>query len=835
MLLNLNKNWEMREAGGDWLKVNLPCCNYLELIKNNVIADPFYGTYEAGALDVSKKDYEFKKQFSVEKNLFECEHIYLKCDRLDTLADIYINDKLVANTDNCHIAYEFDVKLYLIKGKNLLSIIIHSPVNYISKKQQAEPMPKNMNGISGVPYIRKPQCHFGWDWGPTLPPSGIGDVKLEGYNKGRFDDIKIIQKHTDGKVLLNFDIKTEDYLPFSKSIKVEIVSPEGNKKTFEYPSVTEISIDNPELWWSNGLGKQALYTINFSLSDGESVLDKQTKKIGLRTIKLLRNKDEYGENFCFEVNGVKIFAKGANWIPPDSFSARVTPEILEYYISAMATSNMNMVRVWGGGYYESDVFYDLCDKYGILVWQDFAFACAPYPFYNKPFLQNVKEEIEYNVKRLRHRASLALYCGNNEIEMMSLLWHSFKDLTEWTEIFFYDILPKEITKQDDVTPYIAGTPNGLGYMKAVNSDKAGDSHLWHVWHGLRPLTYYRKRFSRFCSEFGLESLPSMDAIKSFTDEQNLSLKSDVFLAHQKCASGNNKMLYYMATRYNIPNDFSDLVYFTGLIQNECVSDATEHWRRNTGRCNGSLFWQLNDCWPVSSWSSIDYTGKFKALQYRAKHFNNPTMVSLNNNGSKISVFVINDRNKPLGLKLQTKLVAFNGESLYDNTSDIEIGAVEASRIFDINCTKYAKGKQLKNSVFVARLYDGEMLISEKTALFKAEKNLKLPKEKIEYTVKKEGEFISITLKSKAYARAVMLDISGLNTPLSDNYFDLLPNEEKTVTVKTTLTAEEVEKLLCVKDVANVEVNRSKLNNLKLRAKIFLIPQNFAGFIGYHFV
>ena len=496
-----------------------------------------------------------------------------------------------------------------------------------------------------------------------------------------------------------------------------------------------------------------------------------------------RSPDEYGETFRFILNGVPLFIKGANFIPGDSLPTRFTRDKIEYLLDTALYSNMNMLRVWGGGYYESDEFYELCDKKGILVWQDFMFACQAYPFFDEAFLANVKTEIEYNIKRLRHHASLAIWCGNNEIEAMAMAWLNFPKYIKWTETFFYNILPEEVRKYDEDTPFIPGSPCGTGHMKETDGDNFGDTHLWAVWHGLQNMKYYRKRMTRFCSEFGFESLPDIKTIRTFAEKDDYDIHSPVFLAHQKCSSGNDKMLYYIASRFRLPEKFEDLIYLSQVTQLECISDATEHWRRNKGRCNGSIYWQFNDCWGVCSWASMDYYGNYKALQYRAKQFFAPVSVSIEDNDGKVKLYILNDKPKKQSLTLKCKIFDFEKGILQEKSRDFEVDALENVECFTLFEKQLKKHFDLTRIGVKAELYKNGKLINEKTYLFRPEKELQLKKPEMSLKTEVIGDEIAITVKSDRFARLVRVESSLSTLPLSDNYFDLLPGESKTVTMK----------------------------------------------------
>lgn len=845
-MINLNGKWTLKELGsGKEYDATVPSCNFLDLTSNGVIKDPFVGTEEKNCQWVGKRDWSYYRSFDVDEELLASDKVYLVCKRLDTIATILINREAVRDTENCHIAYETEIKRYLRVGTNSIEIVFQSPVNYITKRKNKYNTPANPNGIDGIDHIRKPQCHFGWDWGPVLPESGItGDIFIEGRNAGHLEGFSVLQNHLEnGKVVVKF---TPEYELYSRDVKAtltaELTTPDGQSTGAELACGDDITfsfeVHNPKLWWPNGMTaakEQPLYTCRMALVvDGKEVSSAQ-KKIGLRKIELDRGKDHFGTNFRFRVNGVDIFCKGANWIPEDSFTTRTDDKKLEYLIRSCVECNFNMLRIWGGGYYGEDRLYDLCDKCGILVWQDFAFACMTYPFYNQNFLANVQKEVVYNVKRLRDRASLAVWCGNNEIEAMSALWMTRKKSMRWNEEFFYHILPSWLKNLDAATPYIPSSPCGTSHLKDVASDNFGDTHLWAVWHGLQPLDYYRGRYTRFCSEFGFESLPDIKTIKTFATPQDYKLSSPVFNAHQKCKSGNKKMVYYIASRFNLPKKFEDYIYLSQICQSECVQDATEHWRRNRGRCNGSLFWQLDDCWPVCSWASIDYYGNFKCLQYRAKHFFAPVSVSILDEEEKADVFVLNDTMEAVDGEVLFEVQTFAGKTIYTERANVRAESGAHRPVISFRYFKASPDKRvLRNCFMRATLFVGGEKVSVRTALFDKENKLSLPETRVSVKVAVQDDIAELALSSDKFARFVSINTTLTTEPFSDNFFDLAAGERKTVTLRVpkVTTREEVLASLTVTHLAEIKKGRSRLLQDITRLGIFLIPVNFFSYIYY---
>ncbi|MBQ8765685.1 MAG: glycoside hydrolase family 2 protein [Clostridia bacterium] len=817
-IYSLNGQWNMtRVTTGDKYAVNVPSDNYTQLLELGVIPDPYYKDNEKLVGWIGREDWKYERTFKLTEDDFNNRKVLLVCKALDTLCDVYVNDQLVGKGENAHLKYEFDIKNVAKAGENTLKITFFAPTTYAEKMQAEKPIPKNCNGTDGAAYIRKPHCHFGWDWGPHLPLSGItDDISVVCFNN-RLQDVEIKQFHENGKVT----VKINPIIDGEGEITAKIIYPDGTE--YEVQN-NEIVIDNPELWWTkelSGKEKQPLYTVVATL--GESTI---SKKIGLRTIRLDRSKDQYGTNFCFYLNGVPIFGKGANWILPDSLMGRTTKETYDYYIDSALQANFNMLRIWGGAYYTPDYFLEQCDEKGLLIWQDFMFACLMYPFYEDGFRENVLTEIEYQVNRIKSHPCLCLWGGNNEIETMFSYMPETMKIVQWYKKFFYEILKDLVARLDPDTPYIETSPIGESFRKGVTGDDHGDTHMWTVWHGQKPLNYYRSRPTRFCSEFGLESLPSMDAVRQFAEEKDYYITSDIFNSHQKCRNGNRKMLYYLLEKYYEPRKFEDLIYMTNLIQKECIQDATEHWRRHRERCNGSLFWQYNDCWQAPSWSSVDFTGKWKALQYSARHFFEPLCVSIEETDKDYKVYILNDTLSEHNVTVKVCISTLDGKVLYENTKKqgFAVSVAPNSRVL------YEKGNisgNKKDMFLSVKMFENGKLISERTKIFVPDRDLKLTPDTIQKTVTYENDEIVVKLLSPVFCRSVMVDIPDFRTPFSDNYFDLLPNEEKIITVKA-------DKLynVTVKSLADIPVKGSKLKTALYRTKFFIEPENLANWFYY---
>lgn len=840
MKIYLNGEWKLKNITDGNLEciAQVPSTNFNDLMKAGLIPDPFYKTNEKDTLWVGDKDWSYSRSFLISESELNSERIDLVADCLDAVSEVYINEKLVAKTYNAHVGYRFCVKDFLCLGENNIEIIFRSPNTYCLSESKRIAKNTMVTGIDKRVFLRKNQSHFGWDWGPEIVYSGITkDIYLDCSHPFKVVNVQVNQKHSENYVNLDISFDVDGFVKSDKldCYTLTIIDPNGEETQksgiINANNKRTISIEHPILWWThelNPIAKQALYTIKIELGQ-DGVYDSKEIKIGLRTIELFRGKDEYGSDFKFILNGVPIFAKGANWIPADSFGDRITKETFEYYVDTAIEANMNMIRIWGGGFYEDDEFYNLCDERGILLWQDFCFACRPYPFFDESFKNKVKEEIAYNVKRLRNHACLCLWCGNNELEQMFNTWFWQTAFVKANRKFFWEELEPLLRCYDTQTPYIPTTPVGVDFNKAVSSDNHGDNHLWVVWHGLQDVKYYRKRLTRFCSEFGFESLPDIKTIEKFAEKEDYNINSKVFLAHQKCMLGNQKMEYYITSRFRLPKDFEDYVYLSQACQMECIKDATEFWRRNRYRCNGSLYWQLNDCWPVCSWSSMDYYGNYKALQYHAKHFFAPLAVSMENDGKKVRIFLLNDMLESKDVELKLKVVDFKNGVLSQKVSKHTIGELSNLQVYDIALKDIRKEHNLKDIALVCDLIQDGKVVNTKTLLFKYEKYLNLQKANINVKYEISNDIITLKLTTDKFARLVRLHDKVSTKAFSDNWFDLIPGEEKIVTLPYYEGFKE-NNVECLSSI-DVVPKGSKAYDLMIKAKFILNPVNLAIYLG----
>lgn len=827
--LSLAGKWKLScPQEGITCPATVPGCNFIDLENNGIIPDPFIACNEKQVQWVGEKDWVYEKSFELDDTFIQKQYQFIVFDMLDTLAEVYLNSRLLGKTYNAYRQYEFDIKGIATEGKNDIKIVFRSPLPYIRQKHKKMPLPNLTEGEVGSCHIRKPAYHFGWDWAPHLLSCGMTkDVYLQGYDNCMLKSVAVNQKHENGKVTLTLS----PVLSHNIDIKIDytLTSPCGKSQKFSgTQNDVTITVDNPKLWWCNGLGKQPLYSLVANLQDGNTV----TMQIGLRTITLDKSEDKYGQNFCFVINGKKIFARGANWVPSDSFICRTQEKDIQRLILSAKQANFNMLRVWGGGYYESDEFYSLCDRYGILVWQDCMFACSPYPYNDNTFIDEVLNETRYNVTRLRHHASLALWCGNNEVEAMSAAWIYRPDVIKRAKKFFYETLPQTISTCDNATPYHPGSPCGNAYMTHFNSDNYGDTHLWKVWHGMRAPEYLKKRKTRFCSEYGLQSFPHVNTLKRINyGKLPPSIDCDVMKVHQKAVLGNSRSLYYVADRFFTPSELWDLSYLTQLNQAYCAELATDFWRINKDRCNGSLYWQYNDCWGVTSWAGTDYYGNHKAILYRARRFNAPVCVSLLQSRKKIAVYALNDTLTEGQYDIVYGLQTTDGVTVSESKRSLTLAPQSVKIAGELSFCDI-KNARKENLIAYARLYDKNgTLISNRCCTLVKENKASLKDPHLDYVTSLEGNEYKINITSKAFARGVELVLDGIDCIFSDNYFDITANSTACITVDACgKSKEQLDNLLRIRSLYDIKPKHGKAKDTLMRLRVFLHPFNFVNWL-----
>ncbi len=780
---SLNGKWTLDIPGSAFpeTEATVPGSVYHDLLSAGLIPDPFYRHNEDEALKIMEYDFVYSRSFAVEQDLLASDKVLLRCHGLDTLAVIEINGQEAGRADNMHRTWEYDVKALLREGENTIRVTLLSPTRFVREAYERNPIEGSDDAMKGFPHLRKAHCMFGWDWGPHLPDAGIWrDIELIGIETARLRDVYVTQRHETDKVTLHIASHIDAVSAGVTEINVTVTGPDGTEIRGAGKEC-DMEIPNPRLWWPAGIGEQPLYTVEVTLSAGGKELDVWKNRIGLRTMTVHREKDEWGECFCHRVNGVDVFAMGADYIPEDNLLPRVTPERTRRLLEDARAANMNTIRVWGGGYYPGDDFYDICDELGILVWQDFMFACAAYDL-SEAFEENVRAEFVDNIRRLRHHASLALWCGNNEIESFVPLGRWVKDqhlIADYIKLYEY-IIPKLLKEEDPRTFYWPSSPSSGGSFDDPSDDNRGDSHYWAVWHGLKPFTDYRNHYLRYTSEFGFQSFPCMATIESFTLPEDRNVFSYVMEKHQRNASANGKIAEYLSQTYLYPSSFDAFVYASQLLQAQAMQYGVEHWRRNRGRCMGAVVWQLNDCWPVTSWASIDYYGRWKALHYYEKRFFAPVLVSCEEEGTLTQNTNVN--REPYRVKNTARLNVSN-ETLteFRGTVSWSLRRPDASVIqegsFPVAVPPMSalwldqqdfSDQDTWGCYYAYELKDGKgQETGSGTVLFCAPKHFRFADPKLE--VHTEGD--EIVVSAAAYARSVEIRCDP-DALLEDNFFDM---------------------------------------------------------------
>ncbi|MBO7727586.1 MAG: glycoside hydrolase family 2 protein [Oscillospiraceae bacterium] len=786
---SLNGAWTLTIPGTQFhdIPAEVPGSVYHDLLRENLIPDPFYRDNENEVLKLMENTFCYSCNFFADASLLSCATVLLCCDGLDTLAEIRINGTTAGSADNMHRIWEYDIKALLQEGENRIEICFSSPTRYIRDAYNTSRADGSSDAMTGFPLLRKAHCMFGWDWGPRLPDAGIWrDIRIIGVETARIRDVLVLQDWTDGQVTLHVQTHLERCSTEACELYISVESPDGEWYS-SYGEGCFIPIENPQLWWPAGFGAQPLYRIKVMLVSNGRELDIWERRIGLRTMTVSRRQDEWGESFSHCVNGVDIFAMGADYIPEDNLLPRRTPARTRQLLEDARAANMNCIRVWGGGYYPDDWFYDICDELGLLVWQDFMFACAVYNL-SDAFEENIHAELIDNIRRLRHHPSLALWCGNNEMEQFVAMgeWVSApRQKADYIKMYEY-LFPKILKQEDPQAFYWPASPSSGGSFDVPWDPDRGDVHYWEVWHGLKPFTDYRNYLFRYVSEFGFQSFPCMETIESFTLPEDRNIFSYIMEKHQRNASANGRIVAYLSQMYLYPHDLSTLVYASQLLQAQAMQYGVEHWRRNRGHCMGAVIWQLNDCWPVASWSSIDYYGRWKALHYYAKRFFSPVLVSCHEEGilsqntnvnaepfslkKSVRLNVSNEKQEEFRGRLHWSLRRPDASIIAEGEHPVTVPALSACWMEEQDFSD----QDTYSSYYAYTLYhESGAFIGEGSVLFCAPKHFRFINPELSARLTGDQIFVS----AKAYARSIEI-LCGADVVLEDNYFDMNAGERQ---------------------------------------------------------
>ena len=815
--LSLDGSWKVRKAGSkEWMPARVPGVVHLDLMRNNAIPDPFMGDNESKLQWIGETGWEYVKTFHYGIDNFEARHIELVFKGLDTYANVYLNDSLILVADNMFREWYVEIKRYLHIGPNTLRV--QFPAVNTENKSRYSQLAAKLPGDEKV-VCRKAAYHFGWDWGPTFVTSGIWrPVYIRKWGALNVVNVHIIQKElTDSLANLAAQFTLYAELDNPCEVRLFLDSTEVLRQSIVLkrgPNILrgDVALKNPERWWPNGMGAQKLYNFRYEVYFDSVLIAKGRQKVGLRTVELVQDKDNAGRSFYFKVNGIPLFIKGANYIPQDNFLPRVKDSTYKALIRDVKEANMNMLRVWGGGIYENDLFYDLCDENGILVWQDFMFACAMYPG-GKKFFDNVRDEAIQNIVRLRKHPCIALWCGNNEIDEGWKNWGWQKQLGYTASdsarilkdynLIFNVILPNNVHGFDTLRPYIPSTPlHGWGHPESLTE---GDSHYWGVWWGKEPFSTYEKKVGRFMSEYGFQGFPDLTTISKFTTPGDRHLGSSVMKTHQKHPAGYEIIDEFMLRDYKKPKDFESYAYVSQLLQARGIGMAIEAQRRAKPWCMGTLYWQLNDCWPVVSWSSRDYYGKKKALQYRLPHLYAKTLVSPVIENGHVKVYVTTDDLSPIKANMSVKLLDFSGRTYTNRTCLVEIPANGSKICFDTLVSALVGKLNPAELVFAVTMegedIHGENVKADNLLYFVSPKDLLLPVPSISRKIRETPTGYTVLLSSDKLVKNLFLS-ANLKGSFSDNYFDLLPGVPVEIQFTTTKKSLEIDKLITLKSLVD---------------------------------
>lgn len=812
----------------EWMEAEVPGSVYGTLLKLGKMPDPYYRDNELDATKLMENDFVYETDMEITQEMLACDGVILRFEGIDTLGEVYLNDTLLGHVENMHRVWEYDIRHLAKVGANTVRVLLHSPIKYIKEENEKVFTGGSNEAMAGYPHLRKAHCMYGWDWGPRLPDAGIfRGVNLQLVDSARLDSVYVIQYHQgphmrelcfeESRVQEPLSVPVPETRGGSLQVQVDsvrlemqmdlevfredeeisavitVTSPDGT--VYGQSSDGSITIKHPRLWWPNGYGEQPLYTVQALLlgSDGR-LLDVWERQIGLRTMTMDIRKDQWGNQFAHQVNGVDIFAMGADYIPEDNLLSRVTKERTEKLLQAAVEAGHNSIRVWGGGYYPDDHFYDTCDRLGLIVWQDFMYACSSYEL-SRAFEENIRAETLENVRRIRHHACLGLWCGNNEMETQTLdkCWKpSQKQFYDYIKLFEY-IIPEILRQEDPHTFYWPSSPSSGGNFDNPWDENRGDVHYWDVWHGNKPFTEYRKFRFRYLSEFGFQSFPCLETVESFTEPEDRNIFSRVMEMHQRNVAANGKILNYLSATYLYPADFDRLLYASQLLQMEAIRYGVEHFRRHRGHCMGAVVWQLNDIWPVASWASIDYFGRWKALHYAEKRMFAPVLLSCQEAGelsqrpyciaepgpmeTSVRLCISNETRETVEGICRWQLRGYRGDVLSEGESGVTVGPLESLWLDKTDFTDYP-GLNVREMYFSYQLEVKGEILSEGTSLFTAPKHFRFADPGL--TLRREGD--TLILRAEHFAKSVEIWGDGENggsyVRLSDNYFDMNPGEKR---------------------------------------------------------
>lgn len=817
---NLHEGWKFRQARlTNWYPATVPGVVHTDLLQNKIIEDPFFRLNERGLQWIDKEDWVYETCFTLAADMMRKENMELVFEGLDTYADVYLNDECILKADNMFRCWSIPVRQYIREENNILKVYFHSPVKIDVPKWDAlpyqYPASNDQSENGGLfnkkisIFARKAGYHYGWDWGPRLVTSGIWrPVYIRAWSDLRINDVFIEQKEVGaGRAVIAGHVELDADKDMN-GVLVTITDEVTGRVLGEWQAdlkrgTNRVTVDfvlhKPKLWWSNGLGEPFLYRFRTDIIAGGELLDSKTERVGIRSLKVVHQPDKDGHTFYIELNGRPVFAKGANYIPSDNFLPRVTPENYKRTILDAAGVNMNMLRVWGGGIYENDVFYDLCDEYGIMIWQDFMFACSMYPA-EGALLDNIHQEAVDNVKRLRNHACIALWCGNNECQDAWLGW-GWKCEIERQNKEYADKIWAQYRQQYHVTlpgvvrEYAPGTfywpSSPFAFEGEMSGTTDGDRHYWSVWHGKAPISDYDSEKSRFFSEYGFQSFPEFESVKRYAPyPEDWDIRSEVMMSHQRGGDHANGLIEtYLLNEYKKPRDFRAFLYMNHVLQGDAIKTAIESHRRQMPYNMGTLFWQHNDCWPVASWASRDYYGRWKAQHYYVRKAYDDILISSVVEGDDLKVYAVSDRLENTSGQLQLQVCQFDGTVVHHWGKSVGISGNDSRVCFSAPLAKLLEGAD-RGTVYVRVDYtDKSGRVYHNNYCLGKQKDMDYPKVDLQTEVRSIEGGYEVMVSSDKFARAVCLSVADNESVYSDNYFDVQPKSSVQVQVRTRLSAE----------------------------------------------
>jgi len=844
----LDANWEFRLVPDDsqapmhaeaaqWRGAKVPGSVHTDLLAHRLIPDPYVGAPEAALQWIGLADWEYRSHFDLDAATLKRENAELVFEGLDTFAEVQLNGRNLLTADNSHRAWRVKVDGLLRPRGNELRVVFRSPIRRLLPQVQA--MPHKIAGNYPSPYgdepkdamvgnfVRKPGYHFGWDWGPRYVTAGIWrPVRLETWDRLRITDLSIRTRSLDEKKAeLSIELAIESDGPHTTVVDVDVMDPDGRKVETLHREAElkaggnnvdlQAAITQPRRWWPVGYGEQARYTFRARVNAGRGQLAQSERRTGLRTVELRRKLDKEGQGFAFVINGQPIFAKGANVIPFDAFPARVSRDRLRRDLQSARDANMNLVRNWGGGYYESEDFFDIADELGIMVWQDFMFGGGMQPGYDPAFRANVVAEARDNIRRLRHHPSIVLWCGNNEEETAWKDWGHGKQLTQadpafaarvwqgYVDLFGHD-LRQVVAEEGSGVPYWSSSPSNDLDEKA-NDSRKGDKHYWEVWAGSKPVEAYLDESPRFMSEFGLQAWPSLRTIATFAKPEEQGVDSAVIRAHQKflAGEGNSRLSLYIEREYGKPKDFSDFVYLSQVMQAEGIELAALHHRASRPHTMGSLYWQLNDVWPGASWSSIDYYGRWKPLQFHARRFFADLAVAALRKDGQTRLTLVSDRTVPVTAEWQLRVMDFDGKVHRDTRKPVTLAPLSASFVEAFTDRELLGTADPNRTVAVFELLQDGKAVSRRLVYFNAAKDLRWSTPGITADIQAAEQGYQLEVTSKSLARALWVDFGDLDVDISDNALSLLPGERVTLSLRSSADIDALRRALTLRSLGDV--------------------------------